>query len=72
MHSECLDASEGEYNHSDKHKAVAKARNLRFAVSSVGIPDGDFYNFEIEFGGSENEIEIPEWIEIAKVGTPGL
>jgi hypothetical protein len=35
----------GKSNHSQEKDAVAETRDLRFAVYSIGIADGDFNNF---------------------------
>ena len=41
------------------------------AVGAFTIADGDIRDLEVEFRGTEEEVEVPEGIEVAEVGAVG-
>jgi len=46
---------------------VAPALDVGLAVGASAVMNRQIYNPQIELGGTENEIEIPKWIKLAKI-----
>lgn len=47
------------------------AGDVGCTIGALAIADGEIDDLEVEFGGSEDQVEIAEGIEIAKVGAVG-
>ena len=60
-----LQLAEGDPAHLQQQPAVAEAADLDLAVAPRLISNGNFDNLEVEFGGTEQQIEIAEGIEPA-------
>src|SRR5688572_1598126 len=68
---ERLEFSKREHDHLQQQPAVAKARNLRFAIGSSRVADGNLGDLEVELRGPEDEIEITERVQLSEIGPIG-
>lgn len=50
---------------------MAPPLDVGFAVGAFAITDGDVADLEVEFVGSEKEVEVAKRIELAEVGAVG-
>ena len=66
-HSSKLDLARSKHTHTQQQQSVTETADLRGAVFAVFVPDDDFGNLKIQFGGAEQQIEIAEGIEIAEI-----
>ena len=66
--SERLELVEGEEDHAEQQPAVPEARDLRLAVAPARVAHRDLDDLQVELGGTEDEVEVAEGIEIAEVG----
>lgn len=69
---ECFELLIRKSDHPDELLAMSKAGNLRLAIAAAHIAERDFPDFESEFRGPEDEIEVAEWIEFAEIGPIGF
>ena len=45
------------------------ARDVGLAVSAFGVANRHINDFQIELGGTEYQVKIAEWIELAEVAS---
>src|SRR5262249_35912823 len=67
-----LDAHEREQHHAQQHEAVTETGDLSLAVSAAGIADGNLNRLEAELRRAEDQLEVPERIEISEITARGL
>src|SRR5215471_246935 len=67
-----LDAHEREQHHAKQHEAVAETGDLGLAVGAAGIADGNLDRLEAELGSAEDQLEVPERIEVTEITAGGL
>src|SRR5262245_27690568 len=67
-----LDAHEREQHHAQQHEAVTETRDLGLAVGAAGIADRNLDGLEAELGSAEDQLEVPERIEISEITARGL
>src|ERR1700730_10043149 len=67
-----LDTHECEKHHPQQHEAVPEPGDLGLPVGATGVADGDLDRLEAELRDAEDELEIPEWIEIPEIAAAGL
>src|SRR6185312_7189920 len=65
--SDRLHLPEGEHHHFQEQPSVAKAGDLGLAISPCAIMHRQFDRPQAQFRGSEDQVEIPERIEFAKI-----
>ena len=46
---------------------MAKTADLRCSIGPLFVTHGDFQNFHVQFGSTENQVEIAKRIKITKV-----
>ena len=63
-----LDSPGRNDHHPQQQPTMLPAADIGGSVGTFAVTDGQVNNFTIQFGRAEDEIEIPEWIEIAEVG----
>src|SRR5262249_39770840 len=62
-----LAAHEPEQHHAQQHEAVTETGDLGLAVGAAGIADRNLDGLEAELGSAEDQLEIPERIEVAEI-----
>src|SRR5262249_30150998 len=67
-----LDAHEREQHHAQQHEAVTETGDLSLTIGAAGIADGDLHRLEAELGSAEDQLEIPERIEVSEITARGL
>src|SRR5688572_27243076 len=58
----------GESDHPQQEPPVAPAGDVRFSVGAGSVTDWQVQHPQIQLGRAKKQIEIAEWIEVAKVG----
>src|SRR5260370_13855965 len=58
-------------HHAQEQPSMAPTLNIRLAIGSSIIADWQFNDPEVQFGCSEEEVEVTEGIKIPKIGTLG-
>src|SRR6266480_4763446 len=62
-----LQSASSERHHAQEQPAVAPTLDVGLTVGSGLITNGQIRNAQVEFRGTEEEVEIAERIEVAKV-----
>lgn len=66
-----LELAGGEHKHAQEQPAVPPALDVRRAVGAVPVADRHVHDLQVQVGGSEKQVEIPEWVEIPEEGAVG-
>src|SRR3954469_24109656 len=66
-----LDPPGGEGAHLEQEPAVAPALDVGLAVGALAVADRHLDELQVELGRPEQEVEIPEGIEVPEVGAVG-